>query len=171
MEIYDVLLIILLMVLISRLCDRSYLSAEPAPTAEQLTYQLNLSGLCQANAERNQKLYDDVQRYKKAEDERKKKQDELLEEQQALNNMLKIRVQTPASVNTDPWPYNNGDYAFVGGDCLDSRLTKKMISSNLNSKQSIDNRAKWNANVFAPYVRAELDEYENMIWWENDLPM
>ncbi len=171
MEIYDVLLIIVLMMLIYRLCDRSYLAA--APTADELTYQLNLSGLCQANAERNQKLYDDVQRYKKAEDERKKKQDELIGEQQALNNMLKIRLQSQNHLmhGVDPSPYENGDYAYVAGDCIDSRVTKKMISSNLSSKEAIDNRIRWNADVFGRYVRPELKEYENMIWWENEMEM
>ncbi len=172
MEIYDVLLVIVLMMLIYRLCEKSYLT-DAVPTADQLTYQLNLSGLCQANSERNQKLYDDVQKYKKAEDERKKKQDDLIAEQQSLNNLLKISLQSQSMPmqGIDPSPYENGDYAFVGGDCLDSRLTKKMISSNLASKEAIENRIKWNSNKFGYYVRPELEEYENMIWWENDLPM
>ncbi len=172
MEICDVLLIIVLIMLIYRLCARQSDFDSNAPTADQLLYQLNLSGLCQANVERNQKLYDEIRNYKKAEEERKKKQDELISEQQTLNNMLKIRAQEYEHGirfrGVDPLPYNGGDFSFVAGDCIDSRVTKKIISSNLQSKDSIDGRLKWNSREFSKFVRPELDEYGDMIWWHND---
>ena len=59
-------------------------------------------------------------------------------------------------------------YDMRDGCYGDNALVNKMMHMGMKNKHAINNRARWNTSSFKPFIENELEDYSNLIWWEDN---